>query len=357
MALYKLTESELVAVETDSMPNLGIRERQDLQRVLRENIAAVSPGTLVIAEEFSEWEDSRRRIDLLGIDAEGSIVVIELKRTNDGGHMDLQAIRYAAMVSTLTFERIEEVLQSHLNASGKKGDAKETLLNHLGWDSQDDGEIGNQVRIVLVSADFGQEITTTVLWLNVQGLDIRCVKLVPYQHGSDILFDIQQVIPLPEAEDYMVKLRAKGEEKKAAVRTRRRDLTYFDVELPGRAEPHMAKRQAIFLIVRHLLQAGCSPEQIQDALPEGQMQRFYSVDGEFKTQEDFLAEASRQAIPMKSGKEFRPSFWFTKDDELFVSGGRTYVFSKMWGPRTQSCLEALRDAFPKQEIKFAVSED
>jgi hypothetical protein len=58
----------------------------------------------VIAEEFSEWEDSRRRIDLLGGDRDGNLVVIELKRTEDGGHMELQAIRYAAMVSALTME-------------------------------------------------------------------------------------------------------------------------------------------------------------------------------------------------------------------------------------------------------------
>lgn len=33
--------------------------------------------------------DSRLRIDLLGIDKAGNLVVIELKRTEDGGHIDL----------------------------------------------------------------------------------------------------------------------------------------------------------------------------------------------------------------------------------------------------------------------------
>jgi len=33
---------------------------------LREQIEIISPDTLVVAEEFGDWEESRRRIDLLG---------------------------------------------------------------------------------------------------------------------------------------------------------------------------------------------------------------------------------------------------------------------------------------------------
>ena len=37
----------------------------------------------MIAEEFGEWEDCRRRIDLLGIDKGANLVVIELKRDEE----------------------------------------------------------------------------------------------------------------------------------------------------------------------------------------------------------------------------------------------------------------------------------
>jgi RecB family endonuclease NucS len=90
-------------VATYAEPNL--RERQDMQRVLRDHIDAISPDLMVLAEEYGEWEDSKRRIDLLCIDRDSQLVVVELKRSDDGGHMELQALRYAAMVSTMRFEQ------------------------------------------------------------------------------------------------------------------------------------------------------------------------------------------------------------------------------------------------------------
>ncbi len=105
MAVFRLTKESIVQLPATSFAAKGIKERTDLQRLLKPNIAVVAPDVLIICDEFEEWEDSKRRIDLLGIDRTGTLVVIELKRDDDGGHMELQAIRYAAMVSRMTFQR------------------------------------------------------------------------------------------------------------------------------------------------------------------------------------------------------------------------------------------------------------
>ena len=88
MALYHLNTDSLHRIEDTTLVQEGIREADDLQRILRKQIDVVSPGTLIIAEEFCQWDDSLRRIDLLGLDQGASLVVIELKRTQDGGHME-----------------------------------------------------------------------------------------------------------------------------------------------------------------------------------------------------------------------------------------------------------------------------
>ena len=38
--------------------------------------------------------------------------------------------------------------------------------------------------------------------LNERGLDIRCVRIKPYGSRDNLLLDVQQVIPLPEAQTY-----------------------------------------------------------------------------------------------------------------------------------------------------------
>lgn len=40
---------------------------------------------MFVAEEYGAFDGSQRRIDLLAVDRTGQLVVIELKRTADGG--------------------------------------------------------------------------------------------------------------------------------------------------------------------------------------------------------------------------------------------------------------------------------
>jgi len=87
--------------------------------------------------------------------------------------MDLQAIRYAAMVSAMSFSKAVEVFARYLERNGRIEDAASTILQFLNWDVANEETFGQDVGIVLVSAEFSKEITTSVLWLNERDLDIR----------------------------------------------------------------------------------------------------------------------------------------------------------------------------------------
>src|SRR5262245_25334234 len=130
MPIFEITDDAIREVNKTTFSAAGKRERQDLQRLLRDKIDIVAENTLVIAEEFGEGEEGKRRIELLGVDKEARLVVIELKRTEDGGHMELQAIRYAAMVSTMTFDQAVEAYADYEATDVEQ--ARTLLLHFLG---------------------------------------------------------------------------------------------------------------------------------------------------------------------------------------------------------------------------------
>ena len=310
----------------------------------------MSPDTLVIAEEFGEWTDSRRRIDLLGIDKEANLVVIELKRTDDGGHMDLQAVRYAAMVSTLVLQRAVEIFRRYLESRGFDDDAEQRLLEFLEWDEVDEDRFAQDVRLVLVSADFSRELTTAVMWLNEKDIDIRCVRIRPYVYNGKTLIDVQQVIPLPEAADYQVQVREKKRQERKA-RHSTSDFTRYDVVVDGRSFPAQWKRNAILLVVKGIVSHGVAPEEIKNVLQPVKGRRLFTVVPE-ETADPERFRSLAGEVTEAQGRQYNDRRWHTHEGDLLVHDGQTYALTNQWGKKWLEAMELLKERFPQVGLRW-----
>ena len=228
MPIYQVAPNELRALSETNFGAEGMMERKDIQRLLREQINVLDERLMVIAEEFGDWLDSSRRIDLLCVDRDANLVVVELKRTDDGGHMELQALRYAAMISEMTFEQLVDTFARYKNkAQPDIETARSIIMEFLVWDSIYEEQFAQDTRIVLAAADFSKELTTAVMWLIEHGVDIRCVRMKPYRMvDGAVLLDVQQLIPLPEAAAFQTRI---GVKKQA--------------ERQNRSERHELRRQ------------------------------------------------------------------------------------------------------------------
>ena len=351
MPIYEISADSLNPLQPTDFATEGLRERADLQRLIRDQIDVLDPDLLVIGEEFGNWDESRRRIDLLAVDREANLVVIELKRTETGGHMELQALRYAAMVSAMTFDKAVGIYRAHLQEIGRDDDPESNLLEFLEWNEPDEEVFAQDVRVILASADFSKELTTTVIWLNERGLDIRCFRFQLYSDGDRVLLDVQQVIPLPEAEEYQVQLREKVQRERRTGRGNR-DTTRYDVSLSGSMYPNLSKRDAIFRVVQSLVALGHAPEEISDSVDEGFFERKFRGGAQGHLNEGEFVEAM-SLIRRGQGKTFDPRRWYTQDNELIHHGGQTYAFSKQWGgQKWLTAMKALTRGFPSADIRF-----
>ncbi|MCH8509748.1 MAG: endonuclease NucS [Phycisphaerales bacterium] len=352
MTLYRIEEQGVTPIDQTTFHQQGIRERQDIQRLLKGAISILDPGLMVIAEEYGRWEDSRRRIDLLCIDQDANLVVVEIKRTEDGGHMDLQAIRYAAMISAMTWDRAVDAHREYLKANSAEDpeSAEDDMLRFLDWDAPQEEEFANDVRIYLVSAEFSREITTSVLWLNQHEIDIRCVRIRPHLLDGRVLLDVQQIVPLPEAADYQIQIREKASEKRK-LRASNADFTRYDLTIDGTTIPNLPKRRLMYETVRACVAAGATPEQISEDLPRS-MGRWLVVEG-IHNAEAFADEAVK--LKTARGGVYKLRRYYTDDTELFHANNKTYALSNQWARRAPEIARTLADRWLPGRVHISIT--
>ncbi len=207
--------SNIEKIESQSFVSLKVWERTHIQEWVRRHPEILGEDLLIVNMEFDRFEGSRDRLDLLALDRSGNLVIVELKRDSYAGHADLQAIRYAAMISTMTIEQLLPYYADyHKQTTGEEA-SKEQLRSTINdfVRSKDFEELSSRPRIVLCSEDFSQEITTTVLWLRGFDLDISCIRLTPHRVEGKIILVPEKIIPLRESEQYIIGIQKKEEER------------------------------------------------------------------------------------------------------------------------------------------------
>ena len=205
--LYRINPEsrESAAISEVDFAQLGFQERRDIQEWVAANPGILSDELLVIGKEFSGFDRTNERLDLLAVDADGKLVVIELKRDDTGADAHWQAIKYASYLQRATAERIVGMLAEFREVSEE--DAANLLQRHLGAD--DLNALNNDQRIILVSHRFAPEVTSAALWLNKKAPGdnlITCIQLTPYRDAEtgSLYVQANTIIPVPGAEAYMV---------------------------------------------------------------------------------------------------------------------------------------------------------
>ncbi len=218
------SENRLVRLEERSFSDLDLREREHLQEWLARMPEALGEELLIVQKEFDGFADTRERLDLLALDKEGRLVVIENKLDDSGRDVVWQALKYVAYCSNLTKAEIVEIYQKYLDRWSADASAVTSLCEFLGVEELDDVDLnpGNEQRLVLIAANFRKEVTSTVLWLIGYGVRVQCFRVVPYSFGEELFIDLRQIIPTPEAADFMIGMAAKDSEEKSAQGARKR---------------------------------------------------------------------------------------------------------------------------------------
>lgn len=200
--------------------DLGFRERNHLQEWIANQPDVFGEELLVIQKEFDGFDDTRERLDLLAIDKQGNLLVIENKLDDSGRDVVWQCLKYASYCSSLSKAQVADIFGRYLDKCCNGGDPRQLICDFLGEEDFEDVVLnpGNDQRLVMVAAQFRKEVTSTVLWLLKHGVFVKCFKATPYQDGDSVFLSMDQVIPLPEAEEFMIGISEKENEERVTER-------------------------------------------------------------------------------------------------------------------------------------------
>ncbi len=205
-------------LEERKFGELGFRERDHLQEWLANYPEALGESLLIIQKEFDGFDDTNERLDLLAIDKEGNLVVIENKLDDTGKDVTWQALKYVSYCSTLSKSQILDIYQKYLDRYENGSDARSKIIEFL---EQEDYESlvlnkGTDQRMIFVANNYRKEVTSTVLWLLDHQIQVQCFKATPYSMGEELFLQVEQIIPTPEAKEFMIGISAKEQESKTS---------------------------------------------------------------------------------------------------------------------------------------------
>ncbi|MGY1714358.1 DUF5655 domain-containing protein [Geodermatophilus sp. SYSU D01106] len=208
--VFTVSGSSAVAAQPISLADAGLKERQHLQEWVIAHPQVLGPSVKIVAFEFGSWsghtgEKEKDRLDVLALDADGRLIVVELKRDKAPDTVEMQALKYAALVSRFTRDDLDKVHARFLSKRrGADVTAEEAAAELDEWATITDDSL-RLPSVVLMAADFPQTVTATVVFLHQQlSLDVRLLAFQAYQTANDILVTVSQHYPPPGIEEFVL---------------------------------------------------------------------------------------------------------------------------------------------------------
>ncbi len=234
---------EAIEIKVSNFKDLKLQERH-IEEFLRKNINLLfgdDETLLVIGQQVRN--ESNGISDLTAIDADGKVVLIEIKRdvqdiTARKEPFEFQAIRYAASYAKISTPEslVELVYSSYIEMHKDEyelGDltpsekARRELNKFL---STNDAlkTFNKKQRIILIASSFDPQTLSAVAWLISNGVDVMCLNFTPVFIGEQGFLSIEKILPPAQLDDFYVGLARVGSTGGSTIALKRTFLPQMD---------------------------------------------------------------------------------------------------------------------------------
>lgn len=174
-----------------------------LEAQIVKDISILNTGWLLIGQQV--YTDFGKCIDLLAIDATGSIIIIELKKHKTPRDVVAQAIDYAAWVETLPIERITQIYKEYSKKQRMIEASFDKAFQAKFGVSPVEDEINSSHQMVIVAAELDASTERIINYLNDKAsVPVNAVFFTVFNDGGNQYLSRAWMIDPVETEERAV---------------------------------------------------------------------------------------------------------------------------------------------------------
>ena len=230
--VFTVSGTEAVPATPISLAEAGLKEREHLQEWVLQHPQILGGDVKIVSFEFGNWtgsggSSSHDRLDVLGLDVEGRLVVVELKRDKAPDTVDMQALKYSALVSRFTREDVDKVHAQFLTRKRGEQVSVETAAAELDeWATINEDSL-RVPRMMLMASSFPRTVTATIVFLHQQlGLDVQLLAFQAYRTDDRVLLTVSQHYPPPDIEEFVLSPEVvEAKQQRTAKSSKKREAT------------------------------------------------------------------------------------------------------------------------------------
>lgn len=171
-------------VEYQKIP---VEKEEEIEEFIENHPSILEKDMFIIGRQVITPQNTR--IDLLGLDKEGNLIIIELKKDQTPRDVVSQILEYGAWAEKIQYEELNKIAkEKHL---GKYSDLYKKY--EIEFDSVP--EVFNESqKLIIVSEIFDEKTKNVARYLKTRAIDINCIELNFYESNGQKLADTRVVV-------------------------------------------------------------------------------------------------------------------------------------------------------------------
>jgi len=193
MGIHKITDKGI-----EEFKHTPVSEEKEIEDYLEKHPRLLDKELQIIGRQVRT--DSGKRIDLLGLDTNGNVIVIELKRHRASREVVSQILEYGVWAQKQNMETLNEIAKKH----GKLGKYS-TLWEKFQSETGNVPQFNENQRWYIVAEKIDDATKKVALYLREKDIDITCTEFQSHENKGEIIVITNTIVGdeelLPSVED------------------------------------------------------------------------------------------------------------------------------------------------------------